>query len=377
MFIYLQSVVVYFALTLAMFICCVKAKSENRWNYVIFASITYGIIFGLRYGVGADYFSYEDLYNEILNYGSYKFEGSREIVWVWLIKSFASFGVPYWGFNIVISTISIYATFMAFKGRTEYLPFFVLAFMFSCVWLSYSNVVRQALAGSLWIWSLRYAIEKKYKCYFFMVSIATLIHTSSLLLLIIYPIIQLKYNWFGNIRIQLLLLAASLVLMNLEYIKNIVGQVEILMRFTGYDFYADNDYLVNESTAEIGIGFFISLFRNIFFIFVNESVLKWRDDNLYKVSYSIFLLGVYLGYALWGSQIVARIIGYFAYLQPLVAAYVLAFLYKNKRVHYLPVVFAFFIMTFAAILYRGRSNTSLYVFEGQKSLYFEKKQFEH
>lgn len=375
MFIYIQTTIVYVLLTIVMYLYCKRATDTLNWKFITFACVAYALVFGFRYGVGADYFAYELLYDELLKTGTYKYEGSNELLWGLLMKVFATAKLPYWGLLMFTSFVSITLTFRFFRSNIFLCPFFVLSFMLTGAWLGYSNVLRQVLAGGVWICSLQYILKKKAIKYYLMVFIAILIHWSSLMLLFVYPLFVAKRKWYGHVKYDLLFLLSSIVLMNVSYVLNLVDQIESLMLITGYDYYVTTGSVISENTDDVGIGFFISLCRNIFLISLSGKIGKWSNDGLFNIVYPLYLISVLLGYALWGSLIVSRIIGYFSYLQPIIGAYALAYIFSCRRKLFVQVLALFFCVTFASIIYRGDVNSAFYVFQGQSTLYYIKKPF--
>ncbi len=364
----IQTVLVYSILTIIMYLLCKKADENCSWKYVVCALVIYSLVFGFRYGVGFDYFSYIGMYQDVLNNNPIR---DVEIGYLYLMKLSALLKLPKEGFMIVTSFIPIYFTFRVLKDELYICKFLVLSFMLTAVWLSYMNGIRQIIAIGFWIFSMKYIVEKKIVKHYLLIFSAILFHNSAAVLLLFYPLVNYRKEWINNIALQLVLLVISLILMRLTFVQSIISNLEYILNISGYGWYVDNasQKLIQEEQSILGIGFYLNLARVIFLIYLSPKVKEWANSDLFVIIYNFFFLGVIITYLLWGSHLIDRLNWYFSLTSTIIGAYTLAYCYSNLSKYFSLILFVFFIMTFVATMYKAIGNTSFFVFTWQQELY--------
>lgn len=152
-------------------------------NYIIrYLGIVYLVIItGIRKGFGNDYFTYEYIYNNVLINNS-----SFECGFNFLMKSFAKFGLP---FNALLLFISFINYNLIFKVSEKYIK--KNKWIFMILWVTYFDfffyslsAIRQSLAISIFMYSLKYLKTNKLK-YILSIVLASLFHKTALLLLLL------------------------------------------------------------------------------------------------------------------------------------------------------------------------------------------------
>ena len=129
---------------------------------MIYAIIAYSIVFGIRYGVGVDFFSYLHNYNAYTTTtGHWGVSKQFEIGFGLITEIIADLKAHYTIYFGVIAFLQLYFTLLAFKKEYKLYPYLVFSFMVSCYWLTYSNGLRQIMAMSIWIWAIKFLAEKK------------------------------------------------------------------------------------------------------------------------------------------------------------------------------------------------------------------------
>ncbi|GEM_PF-1781722 len=364
----IQTILVYSLLTIVMYILCLKAEKEYSWKYVVCALGIYSLVFGFRYGVGFDYFTYVDMYQDVIHNNPIK---DVEIGYMWLMKVASFFNIPVEGFMVINSFIPIFFTFIVLKDDLSTCKFLVLSFMLTGIWLSYMNGLRQIIAVGFWLYSIKFIEERKPIKHYLVLFLAVLFHQSACILLIFYPLISYKKEWFQNVTIQMSIFFISLILMRLSFVQNIVSNIEYFLTISGYGWYVDHAYskIVQDEHIALGVGFYINLARAAFLIYLSSSVKSWANSDFFTIIYNFFFFGVIIRYSLWGSHLIDRLNWYFLMTSSIVGAYTLAYCYINTRKYYFPILFVFFIMTFVATLYKAVGNTSFFVFTWQHELY--------
>ena len=367
----IQTVLTYSILTIAMYLLCKKAEIVDSWRYVIIALGVYSLVFGFRYGVGTDYFAYVEMYKNVIS--NYPIR-DVEIGYLYLMKASAFLNLPIEAFMFITSFIPIYFTFKILKDNLNICKFLVLSFMLTAFWLSYMNGLRQIIAVSLWIYSIKYIIEKEPIKHYILIFLAISFHNSAYVLLIFYPLITYKNEWFQRVSIQIGILMVSLILMRLSFVQNIISNVEYLLTISGYEWYVDHAHskLIQDEQLVLGVGFYINIARIILLICLSSKVKSWANSDLFIVIYNFFFIGIIIKYGLWGSQLIGRLNWYFFMTESIVGAYTLAYLFENTKKYYSLILFAFWGMTFVATLYKAIDNTSYFVYTWQHELYYIK-----
>lgn len=352
-----------------MFLCGQKTAQTGKMKYIYIGCFIYAIIFGLRYGVGTDFFGYLKEYESIRQYGV---EQSRhEIGFHYLTKFIAHLNLHYGFYFAIVAYIQVRLIITALKPDKYIYPLLSVTFILGCIWLSYCNGLRQILAFCIYAYAIRCIIEKKPFMYYLLVSIAFLFHKSALLLMIFYPIFRRKKEWISNIKIQYVCLGIALLMMYTGYVQNFIKQMEGILSLTGYEVYTQGDYskyMLSSSKISLGLGFFITLIQNVIIFSQSNKAKRYLQNTYFTIIYNLFFVGVLIKYAFISSQLVNRINYYFLGFDYLVGAYVLYFLYrKNRNLFY--VMLALYILTFVGILYRMDENTALYIFNFQDSYF--------
>lgn len=367
-----QTLFVYVLLFLIMFLCGRKTAQTGKMTYVYVACLLYAIIFGLRYGVGVDFFGYLNGYESIRLYGAE--QSKQEIGFFYLTKFIAQLNLHYGFYFAIIAYLQVRLITEAVKQDKYIYPMLSVTFILGCIWLSYCNGLRQILAFCIYAYAIRCIIEKRPFKYYLLLSIAFLFHKSALLLIIFYPIFRKKKEWISNIKLQYLCLAIALLMMYTGYVQNFIKQMESVLSLTGYDVYTQGEYskyMISSTNISLGMGFFITLIQNVLIIYQSNNAKKWLNNAYFTIIYNLFFLGVLIKYVFISSQLVNRINYYFLGFDYLVGAYVLYYLYRKKR-NLFYVLLALYILTFVAILYRMNENTALYIFNFQDSLFYIK-----
>lgn len=366
----IQTLFVYITLTITMAILCHFAAKEKKWGLAVFAVLIYSVIFGLRYGVGADFFGYKNIYEHINYANDTRFEPGI----IFIMKILSSLNLPTSFFFGLVAFLQLFLVFLAIKQyKYIYLPI-CIAFMLDCDWLFFSNGLRQIIALCVFIYSIQFIQTKKIIPYIFCIGIAYLFHKSALILLLLYPLLTYKNIWIKSITKQLILLGISLVIMNVDFISSFINHFDNLLELSGYDIYTTNENFEDNITAEkkIGIGFFINLLIHIVLIINSNNVKEKFKSTWMPILYNLFFLGVIWKYAFLSSQLLQRINYYFIGTQFIIIAFTLCYLKMANKKHIYYLLWGLLCLVFIATMYRMEQNTALYIFNWQSNLFYLK-----
>lgn len=361
----LQTVLVYSLLFLVMFGLCSNASKQNKWWCVVVALIIYSIIFGLRYGVGMDFFGYLKFYEKFrVSGGQIALRADFEGGFLFIMKQLALRNFHYGYFFGVVAFLQIFLLFYSIKKDRWIYPFLVVVFMLGGSWLNYANGLRQILAVCCFMVSLRFASEKKFIWHYAFIALAILMHNSAWILVVFYPILRFKEEWISNLKLQFILLGTSLILMQIDVIFNVLQHIDYFISVLGYKHYLGS-YAI-EDNWRIGLGFFLLLGMDVICIYFSNNVKGFFRSRFVIYIYNLYFVGILLKYALFGSQLIQRVNYYFYGLQVVFAAYVLFYLSKRNKLFFY-ILLGLYILTFVAILYRAETNTALYMFNWEVS----------
>lgn len=152
-------------------------SDENLWPFWLF----FAFICAIRWNVGVDCVSYiHDFAEGIIN------EEKTEYLWQLLVLSVSRLHLHY---AIGMGGMAFLQLYFLTKRLSEYryvLVFMPIALFGGCYFLDYCNGMRQMLVASMFVFSTKYILEKKFVKYAFMMTCAYFIHHSAVMLFPMY-----------------------------------------------------------------------------------------------------------------------------------------------------------------------------------------------
>lgn len=366
----LQTIFVYSFLTLVFYSLCKEASAKNKWSYVMVALLVYTFVFAIRYGVGRDYVNYLTVYKDALT-GVYN--EHSEVGFVWLQRFLAAFNCHPIIFFGLVAFLQIFLVFRSFKDEKYILPYMALTFMLGCYWLNFSSALRQILAFSLFVYSIAFAEKRKWLPYYILNALAVSVHSSAIILVIVYPLYQLIANLRINnnfIKIGVLIVAA--ILGNTPFLSDYLELLDKVLLIGGYEKYSNEayqKYLIAEEIATWGVGAFILLAQNIVIITNQNSLREHFKSRKVNFLCSIYYIGTIGNYLFTASGIFSRLFGYFYWLQFIICAYVLFMARQTNRQKLYYLLLCLYFLTFVANLYRMFDNNTAFYFYWQSSMF--------
>lgn len=371
----LQSLFVYPLLVLVMLYLAYVGRGKESWKYMVYACMVYAVVFGMRYGVGTDYLAYKEAY-EVLAGQFGATDNVEKMEWGFrkMSQLMAVCGVHYTFYFGIIAFAQLLLTFWAFKDKYEGYPYLVFTFMVSCcMWLTYSNGLRQILVVSLWILAIRLAVDRKPWQFYITVVSGLLFHNSAVLLLPMYPLLRYTpRDWVRSVPVQLALLAVSLVVMKLAVVQSLFGRMDALLQLAGYEVYAQSSQAENvERTVTLGIGFVITFAIILLIIIYSRRMKEYFDSPLLEAYYNMFLVGVLMKYIFLSSNLFGRINYFFINTMFIVLAAMLQYAHRrDRRLFYVLIGLSF--LSFFAVILKGSENTADFIFFFQDDLHYLK-----
>lgn len=294
-----------------------KRFSEHKRNFIIRIAIFLIIIFcGLRFFVGNDYSSYYKTYRSILTFNP----DFAKLIWepgfYLLAKGATYFGeIGYVVLFFSSTIITFYFIYSALRdqGSIKWGIFFVITLG---LMIMVNDQVRQGIALSIFLYSLKYLRDKELNKYLFCIVIATLFHYSSLILVFVYFLKYLKLNrlWW------LTLIGITYIGFQMHLFYDTIFSFVKLLPYYG-EIYAAKQRFFEIEYGGSGLSI---LFRNVLALVFVIAVPDIKN-NLYA---KIYLMGIILGNIVVGFMPAERIVYYLYYVH--IFAFPLL-LYTNKK----------------------------------------------
>ncbi len=152
------------------------------------------LVAGLRFKVGTDYTNYAIIYHDANAPNAIGPSGIKgiEIGFIWLCRLCYQFTAsPFLMFFVVAAAISILFV-LALRDYSKNFWFSCFLFVATGEYTSTFNGIRQALATAIVFFATRYLINRQMWRYFLFVGIASLFHSSALVMIPIYFIVNVR-----------------------------------------------------------------------------------------------------------------------------------------------------------------------------------------
>ena len=346
MFALFESFAVYSFLTIFMVVCgtVIARKSPYRVKYggqIVFYPfftlpsvllfLSFAFVFGCRWGVGVDHLGYLSQY---LLGGSKRHELLYSLVETFLSENGFHYAF-YFGFWALWDIVLL---FYCVKDHKYLFPFLALMLMLTSTYLSMMNAMRQHAAMAVFLVSLHYIDEKKLKKYLVCCFVAVLLHKSAAILLVLYPILSRRNEWFKSVFLQLILYIVCFVLQ--FYFDTVVEWIE--KPFTWFsetlDYERYNmDMLFSDRWSRdkfgknTGLGPIINILRIVPIILYCRKMKSYYNFPLFKLIYTLWFLGELLALLFGSSIILNRVVMYFTHVKPIMYSFFLYYCFNTKN----------------------------------------------
>lgn len=305
----------------------IKMSNNERLRYIPFFILS--LYSGFRFQVGIDTVTYEKIFDYIINLPNYSYNIE------WGYKILVIFVDKLGGTQQLVFLIFAFITnYLIYKYIINQSPnYYLSTIIYMCfgpLYLSSMNGMRQALAISVFVFSIKYITEKKPLKYIINLSFFSLFHSSLLLMIPFYWILKSKFNYlilfltlpfvivlfrigivdtliqaigYGN------LLDFGLITLNAQYVLFLIMAMVITLIF--YNLRVNSDYLrINLSLTyfsmyTILVGLFVNSAMNIiftrfnlYFLFSNIVLIpfvieRFKEKNVIKLVLIIVLIIMY------------------------------------------------------------------------------------
>lgn len=285
------------------------------------------IVSAIRYNVGWDYL-------QIYTNGFYMIgEGFMphyfsELPFCWLVNVIYNISNenPYWLF-IICSTITFIFLSKAIKEQSVNVIFSILLVFCIRYYFLTLNIVRQGIAMSIILCSLKFIKEKNFRKYLFMIILAGCFHLVSLIYIPIYFICQIDWRKKKNAIIAFLIPLLAIV------------SYTIVVKFTKYGVYLEdsfrsNNLLLHEVILSGFILFIATLERK------NIEIGKEYFDVYYVLQVITFIIAIFSKFLPLADRIV-----WLFYIQNIFLVPIIMKNIKSVSKKTLLIIFVFIIMS--------------------------------
>jgi len=251
-----------------------------------FLKLAFTLIFlllALRYNYGNDYPAYLKDFIEINKYFTINFFDSDwhyEPGWLFLCRLFKPIG-----FFGMIAVLSFFNCFVYYKFIKKYVPpgyywFAVFTYVFCTdLMLVHSSAMRQSISIAMFLVSIDYIYKKKLFQYSLCIAIATLFHTSALILFPVYFIGLYNYKINNILVVSLVLIYLSMFLFGGFLISKLNPLIS--SGFDRYEFYQQN-------SGDVGSGLGVILYICLFVLVLYYAMSQF-DKNL--ILFKMLIIG--------------------------------------------------------------------------------------
>lgn len=347
-FIMITSLIVYIGLMLIMTAFSIPAgeRGIKKYGGVIFASLLYAVVFGIRYNVGTDFPMYLKGYEQILNnVGGW--EANRWEIGYQIFFLFpAHLGLPYpFGFGI-IAFIQIFLIYVGLRRHPSAWKFIPITLILSWICFAYANIMRHMVAFSIFVAAIPYLADKKYLKYLICIAIAMSFHKSAAILFPFPLIYHFRKEIFSSIKVQYALLVVALYIMNIDFVQQMFDSATDILVMFGYDFYEDTKFAEFDTSATVGLGFLTVLGLSVFLITFSNKLKRFYRDRAIAIMYDMYFIGVLVRFAFARMFLMQRLNYYFFSFEFIIAALAMEYFYQKKKYWPLCAILGLYLLLF-------------------------------
>ncbi|SEM43828.1 EpsG family protein [Chryseobacterium taichungense] len=378
---FIESIITYFFLITSMLIFGVNyyynsnkfiinnIDKRSFWRLdIILPILIFSTIFGMRYDVGVDYFSYLNSYLTKTHVGKneYLFYFLSDLSWYFKLHFSIYFGI--------IAFLQILFFYLSFKNNRYLYPFLIFFLFTNGSFLFWMNGIRQALALCIWLYSLKYIVSRNFYMYLLFICIIFMVHRSSIILLIFYPLLVGNRDYFKNIKIQLILLLLAFLLRSIFFtlILKLESVFTLYVSILGdglYDSYSMENLIDGfvESNGS-GLAVYFKLLVNIIIILESKKLKKFYNNKYFIICYFFFFIGILAKYIIPdGAVALSRPFRYFYIFDTIIYSFFTYYLCRNfnkinNKLKYFAMIIAFALIFCLSQFSATKNSHSLFQF---------------
>lgn len=175
-----------------------KIDKKLEYSLLFISFLALFLFSGLRYDVGMDYSSYEQLYKDSLFQLNPEI---KELGWAYLFYWCRNIGISFSIIILLISFFTIYCVFVFIRRYSPYPFLSILIFFCFAQYYTYTfNVIRQCLAIYIFFTLLECICQRKMAKYFISIALTVVfVHSSAIILFPLYFLLHRYYSLYVKI----------------------------------------------------------------------------------------------------------------------------------------------------------------------------------
>ncbi|WP_340121878.1 EpsG family protein [Methylobacter svalbardensis] len=340
----------------------ITRPNRLRINHFI-ALLLISFIVGFRYYVGIDWEGYKDAFEFIRLNKSASFQDAHMEWGYWTInKVVAELGGSYTLMFFVVAFISWY---FIFKSVPAALLPLVLYFLITDEFFFWSmNGVRQFVAASIFLCSIKFIITRNYKVYLILIIFGFLFHTS---ILLVAPLYFVPFQKLYNQKFWIVAFIASFIFSNTPALINGITTVfknlfELIPVLSAYLQYFEDVERFEAREQVRGLGFYFKHLVTIFILIFSKSVIDKYPQT--KVYFILYFCGAIIFNLFSTFQLIGRVNVYFLVLRSVVLAIIVIDLWRSRKYRIIPtgLVTLYFVL-YLTTIYNSSNMCSPYRFD--------------
>ncbi len=303
-------------------------RDDNKDNiYLICYIVFYTIICAIRFNVGVDCLSYITIFKYGIITAS---RAEEEMIWTWLVKTISGLGIhPSIGLGICAFIQILFIT-LAVKKQKFLLAVIPVVLFGGRYFLDMNAAVRQMMGACIFLWSVKFIVDREPLKYFCWIFVASLFHHSALILLPFYFVANI-FQIADRRKLMMGIFLCCFIAGQTPAFNNLMEYAVTLTSISGYDNYEErvSMYLMQGETKEaLSFGpMMLSYFLTAAFIIWFGPQLKQKYEDsipLFNVWYNLaFFYGCAYFLVANISHIFIRPVMYFSLFQMLLASLLL------------------------------------------------------
>ena len=325
-----------------------KDRVTINFKYFLFLVII-SIIVGFRYNVGVDWDGYRIAF---LESGNLTFEeNSFELGYFIISKIMNLLGFGYQQFFFLIN---LFTWYFIFKSIPKKLLLYFIFFLFCTEFFFWSmNGIRQFTAMSIFLFSIKYILDKQLIKFTLTLIFAGLFHKSAF---IFFPLYFIPYKKLYNRTIMLIIFLFSFLIGSNSRVVEIIEETVVALTLL-YSlqnpfierYFLSRGGLVIEEDISLGLGYLFMVLTNFLLLLSSYHILK-KNPNL-TIYYFLFFIGASIYNISYSVLELTRLNQYFLIFKVHILTFTTYYFihYSKKNFISYILVFLFFILFLAAI----------------------------
>ncbi|MDR2491511.1 MAG: EpsG family protein [Spirochaetaceae bacterium] len=333
----------YFALLgLFLFFLPITKKTDVK-NIITFGYIVLLLFASFRFGIGADYFSYNRLFSLSPEHIS-DFTLAKALLigiepgFALLMTGFKSFGLSYSYFiafcafvslSLIIYTIQNYS----YNKTASFFIFFANYYM-----VYIESVLRQSIAMAIFIYAFfDYITGRRGLKYIFLILIAMTFHVTAAITLIVPLGIKISKKIFIN---PLSIIILTMAALTVSFI------IPRILSATVSGFYSKAAYYIKDSSFKLNLLPIGLRILEMIFVYHFFRTTHAKLSNMETACAKMFFIGILFYFSLSSIDVFSRLTEYFMFIEIALIPNLLRYFSKKARTKYYAVFSCLFIMLF-------------------------------